>query len=63
MPAVGLLYRVDRQGANRIDAQRVQLLAGYQRLFGGYHGARSPLGDNMAFIGVIPQLALLEFRG
>jgi hypothetical protein len=42
MAAVGLLYGVDGQGPDRVDAQRIQLLAGYQSLFTGYHAIRAP---------------------
>jgi hypothetical protein len=47
MSAVGLLNCVNRQGADRVNGQRIQLLSGHQRLFTGYHAARAPSGTTL----------------
>src|ERR1700722_6997960 len=63
MAGVGLLYRVYRQGSNRVNAKRVQLLSRCQNLFPCYHTIPLLHGEiSTGEISPQPILELLIYR-
>src|ERR1700678_2275578 len=62
MSTIGLLHGVNREGANCVDGQSVQLLSGYQGLFTGYHPMRSFWESLSALEGYCPNLLRVSKR-